>query len=169
MIKLRLLAVVGDLILGANWDNCPARKSNANLHTHSYPHSFTQKCNLPQPESARNICRISVKNSNTNDCVPGNICGDSQHIPTQYTEYHGPNTLSQTMLGNSNCLPWVAVAQRSNQHLVIGRALVQFPSSAWGSAVGQDTKLQTAPHVLVGTLHWSHQHQCINVCMNYSK
>ena len=28
---------------------------------------------------------------------------------------------------------------------------------------------ETAPYVLVGTLHGSHCHQCMNVCMNYCK
>ena len=49
----------------------------------------------------------------------------------------------------------VAVAQGLSQHRVIGRSLVQFPCSAW-------TEPQTAPDVLVGTLHGSHRHQCMN-------
>ena len=34
---------------------------------------------------------------------------------------------------------------------------------------GQDTKPQTAPDVLVTTLHGSRHHQCMNACMNYCK
>ena len=49
------------------------------------------------------------------------------------------------------------------------QSLVHFPCSACGSVLGQDTEPQAAPHVLVGTLHCSHHHQCISVCMNYFK
>ena len=41
------------------------------------------------------------------------------------------------------------------QCLDIGKSLVQFPRSACRSALGQDTEPQTAPEVLVGTLHGS--------------
>ena len=37
------------------------------------------------------------------------------------------------------------------------------------SVLGQDTEPQTAPDALVGTLHGSHHHQCMNVCVNYCK
>ena len=33
----------------------------------------------------------------------------------------------------------------------------------------RDTEPQTTPDVLVTTLHGSHHHQCMNVCMNYCK
>ena len=46
--------------------------------------------------------------------------------------------------------------------------LIRFPWSACWSVLGQDTEPQTAPDVLVGTLHGSHRHQCMNVCMNKS-
>ena len=49
------------------------------------------------------------------------------------------------------------------------QSLVRFPCSACRSVLGQDTEPQAAPHVLVGTLHCSHHHQCINLCMNYFK
>ena len=48
-----------------------------------------------------------------------------------------------------------------------GSSMVRFPCSACQRVLGQDTEPQTAPDVLVGTLHGSHQHQCMNVCMNY--
>ena len=48
-----------------------------------------------------------------------------------------------------------------SQRLVIGRLLVRFPWSACGS-------VQTAPGVLVGTLHGSHHHQCVNVGITVS-
>ena len=60
-----------------------------------------------------------------------------------------------------------AVTQGWSQRLVIGRSLVQFPWSACQSVPGQDTEPQTTPDVLVGTLHGSHHHQCMNVCVNY--
>ena len=34
------------------------------------------------------------------------------------------------------------------------------------SVLGHNTEPQTAPDVLVGTLHGSHHLQCMNVCMN---
>ena len=49
-----------------------------------------------------------------------------------------------------------AVAEGYSQHLVMGRSLVWFPCSACWSVLGQDTEPQTAPDVLVGTLHGSH-------------
>ena len=61
------------------------------------------------------------------------------------------------------------VAKGKSQRLVIGMLLVWFPCSASWSVLGQDTQPQTAPDVLVSTLHGSHRHQCTNVCMNYSK
>ena len=61
------------------------------------------------------------------------------------------------------------VAQGSSQRLVIGRSLVQFPWSARRSVLGQGTEAQTAPDVLVSTLHGGHHHQCMDVCMNYCK
>ena len=52
------------------------------------------------------------------------------------------------------------------QQLVIGRLLVRIPSSACRSVLGQDIEPQTAPDVLVGTLHGSHHHQCMMyVCL----
>ena len=36
------------------------------------------------------------------------------------------------------------------------------------SVLRQDTEPPTAPDVLVGTLHGSHHHQCMNICMNYN-
>ena len=36
------------------------------------------------------------------------------------------------------------------------------------SVLGQDTEPQTAPDVLVSSLHGSHRHQCINVCITVS-
>ena len=42
------------------------------------------------------------------------------------------------------------------------------PVSACWSVPGQDTELQTAPDVLVGTLHGSHRHQCMKDIM-YAK
>ena len=65
---------------------------------------------------------------------------------------------------------WAGVAL--GQHLVIGRLLVRFPTIPWyacQSVLGQDTEAQTAPDVLVGSLHGSRHHQCVNVCMNYCK
>ena len=56
------------------------------------------------------------------------------------------------------------VAQGPSQRLVIWRSLVWFPWSACWSVLGQDTEPQTAPDVLVGTLHVSHHLQCINYC-----
>ena len=44
----------------------------------------------------------------------------------------------------------------------------RFPWSAYQSVLGQETEPQNA-YVLVGTLHGSHRHQCMNVCMNYCK
>ena len=36
-------------------------------------------------------------------------------------------------------------------------------SACWG-VTGQDAEPRTAPDMLVGTLHGSHRHQCINYC-----
>ena len=47
--------------------------------------------------------------------------------------------------------------------IVIGRSLVQFPWSACWSVLGHDTEPQTAPDVLVGTLHGSHHYHCLYV------
>ena len=46
----------------------------------------------------------------------------------------------------------MVVDHRKSQRPVIQRLLVQFPWSAW-------------PDVLISTLHGSHHHQCVNVCM----
>ena len=58
-----------------------------------------------------------------------------------------------------------------------GRADVLLPEVHWSDFLGlhikvsldRDTEPQTAPDVLIGTLHGSHCHQCMNVCMNYCK
>ena len=52
--------------------------------------------------------------------------------------------------------------------LVIGRLLVWFPWPACQSALGLDSKPQTAPDVLVSTLHGSHHHQCMDVWITVS-
>ena len=50
-----------------------------------------------------------------------------------------------------------------------GRASVLLSDGRWFNSPGlqsvfwQDTESQTAPDVLVGTLHGSHRHQCMNV------
>ena len=49
-----------------------------------------------------------------------------------------------------------------SQSLVMGRVR-GFPCTACRSILEQDSP----PDVLVGTLHGSHRHQCMNVCMNY--
>ena len=54
-------------------------------------------------------------------------------------------------------------------HLVIGRLLVCFPWSACWSVLGQDTEPQAAPDVLVGTLHGSYRHQCMNTWITVSR
>ena len=46
--------------------------------------------------------------------------------------------------------------------LLIGRSLVRFPWSACPRVLEQISERQTAPDVLVGTLHGSHHHQWIN-------
>ena len=53
--------------------------------------------------------------------------------------------------------------------LVTGRLLVRFPWSACWSVFGQDTEPQTAPDVLVGTLHGSHCSHFMTVCMKFCK
>ena len=55
------------------------------------------------------------------------------------------------------------------QRVVFRRSLVPFAWCECRSVLGQHTEPQTAPDVLVITLHGSHHHQCMNVCMNYWK
>ena len=73
------------------------------------------------------------------------------------------------MYHSNKAKAFVAIAapssQGESQRLVIGRLLVRFPWSACRSVLGQDTAPQTAPDAVVGTLHGSHHHQCVNVCM----
>ena len=44
--------------------------------------------------------------------------------------------------------------------------MVQFLWSVCQSVLGEDTEPQTAPDVLVSTLHGSHHHQCMYVCVS---
>ena len=65
---------------------------------------------------------------------------------------------------------WLApVVQESSQHLVTRNSIVQFPWSVRQIVFGQDTEPQTAPEVLVGTLHGSHRQKYMKACMKYCK
>ena len=79
-------------------------------------------------------------------------------------------------LNQSYCLIptalWVLVGgcgSGQSQCLVIGRSLVRFSSSTCWSVFGQDTEPQTAPDVLVGTLHGSNRHLCMHVLITASQ
>ena len=52
--------------------------------------------------------------------------------------------------------------------LIVARGRASVLLSACWSVLGQDPEPQTAPDVLVATLHGSHCHQCINM-WNYCK
>ena len=70
--------------------------------------------------------------------------------------------MSIKMYHSNKAKAFVAIAAPSSQGE--SQCLV-IPWSACRSVLGQDTAPQTAPDVVVGTLHGSHHHQCVNVCM----
>ena len=78
--------------------------------------------------------------------------------------------LTTDLFADVNFLSYLISCQGCNPaHLVIRRLLDQLPWSPCRSVLGLITETQTALDVLVGTLHGSHRHQCMNVCMNYCK
>ena len=62
---------------------------------------------------------------------------------------------------------WTAVSQLVEPALLLEGCWFDLP--ACRSVLRHDTESQTAPDVLVSTLHGSHHHNCMNGCMNNCK